>query len=152
MFEEMFDEFEKWSVDENFNMSMDLYENALKLQEVEKALMGVEMIEQLELIEDQLSLQMEQIEDILADQIEELRDVQKLELNVYKLESEIKSELLKDNLINNEKYDLSFRLSGKKLEANGNKQSPELHQKYLELYEDITGEILEGTTTLIFED
>lgn len=152
MLEGIFEEFEKWSIDEQFDISFDLYEDALKLHEIEEALMEVEMIEQFKLIEDHLADQFELIEDNLADQIEELKNIRLLEMEAQILESRIKSELIKDGLINNETDDLSFRLSAKKLEVNGKKQQPEFHQKYLELYENLTGEKLEGTTTLIFED
>jgi hypothetical protein len=152
MLEEKFEEFEKWSIDEQFDISLDLYEDALKLHEIEEALMEVEMIEQFELIEDQLADQFELIEDKLTDQIEELKNVRLLEMEAQILESRIKSELIKDGLINNETDDLSFRLSAKKLEVNGKKQQPEFHQKYLELYENLTGEKIEGTTELIFQD
>jgi len=152
MLEGIFEEFEKWSIDEQFDISLDLHEDVLKLHEIEKALMEVEMIEQFELIEDQLADQFELIEDNLADQIEELKNIRLLEMEAQILESRIRSELIKDGLINNETNDLSFRLSANKLEVNGKTQSQEYHKKYLKLYEDITDEILDGTTTLIFED
>lgn len=150
--EEHLADIEIWSIDEHIDMPHNLMEESIELHELEEKLHSAEMIEHLELIEDQLEIQMEELEEVLAHQLEELGDVKELEFEAQLLESTIKSELIKDGLIKNKKDDLSFILSAKKLEINGKAQSKELHQKYLELYEDITDEKLEGTTKLIFQD
>jgi len=150
--EDQLEVLEKLSLDEHLEISENLIEEAIKLNELEEELLSAEMIEKFELIEDKLNLQMAELEEVLENQIEELEDVQKLEFEAQLLETKIKSELLKDKLIKNEKDDLSFKLSLKKLEINGIVQSSTLHKKYLNLYEELTGEIIEGTSQLIFQD
>ncbi|MCC6410754.1 MAG: M48 family metalloprotease [Saprospiraceae bacterium] len=54
-----------------------------------------------------------------------------------RLSNVLKSELIKDGLIDKDNY--SFNLSYKKLTINGEKQSDAVHQKYLRLYENISG-------------
>lgn len=49
----------------------------------------------------------------------------------------LKSELIKDSLI--VKNHFSFKLSTKNLTINGEKQSDDVHQKYLKLYEKVSG-------------
>lgn len=150
--EDHLESLEEWSLEEHIEIPDQLFEEVLELQELEHELISAEMEEQLSMIQDQLNLQMEKFEDVLADQIEELEDVRMLEFDAQLLETNIKSELIKDNLIENENENISFILSAKKLEINGQTLSQELHKKYLKLYEDITDERLEGTTKLIFQD
>ena len=55
------------------------------------------------------------------------------------LSNAIKSELKKDGLITDTKK-FSFQLNDEELSVNGKKQTAELHRKYLQLYENKTGE------------
>lgn len=65
---------------------------------------------------------------------------------------EAKDEMIKDGLINSEDDIDSFTLSENKMVVNGQKASPELHKKYLELYEKHTGKKLEGDKKIVIND
>jgi len=54
----------------------------------------------------------------------------------------MKAELLRENLIS-DPADYSFQLNSKSLKINGEKQSDEMHQKYLNMYERYTGNKME---------
>ena len=57
-------------------------------------------------------------------------------------QQEVKAELLRENLISDPK-DFSFQLNFKSLKINGKKQSDEIHQKYLNMYERYSGNKME---------
>lgn len=139
--EEQMQLLEEFSVEEHMALSEDLLKESIELHELQEQLQLNELNEHLEELEEKLEVQFKEFED-----------VRKLEFEAQLLETKIKSELIKDRLIENEKDELSFILSAKKLEVNGKNCSAELHQKYLGLYEDITDKKLEGTTKLIFQD
>ncbi|MCC6282819.1 MAG: M48 family metalloprotease [Saprospiraceae bacterium] len=63
----------------------------------------------------------------------------------------VKSELLRENLIESP-TDYSFKLSPKSLKINGKKQSGETHQKYLNLYERVTGKKMGSSDNYTLEE
>ncbi len=65
---------------------------------------------------------------------------------------EAKDELIKDGIINDEDDIDQFILSEKKMEVNDKELSPELHKKYLEMYEKHTGKKLEGSKKIVIND
>lgn len=65
---------------------------------------------------------------------------------------EAKDELIKDGIINDEDDIDQFILSEKKMEVNDKELSPELHKKYLEMYEKHTGKKLEGKHKIVIND
>ncbi|MEW6195404.1 MAG: M56 family metallopeptidase [Bacteroidota bacterium] len=65
---------------------------------------------------------------------------------------EAKDELVKDGIVKDGDDIDQFYLSEKKMEVNGEKLSHELHKKYLEMHEKITGKKLEGKHKIIIND
>ncbi|MCD4683532.1 MAG: M48 family metalloprotease [Bacteroidales bacterium] len=127
---ELLESLEDIEFDEQFDLSQDLYEDVLKLQEME-----------MDLIADKINLQ-----------IEELQDIKLFDLEMEVFESRIRSELVEDKLLKDEDDKLSFRISSKKLAVNGKKQSKELHEKYLRLCEDLFDEKFNDDREIIIED
>lgn len=54
----------------------------------------------------------------------------------------MKAQLLREKLIT-DPNDYSFQLSSKSLKVNGKKQSSDIHERYLELYKQVTGKTME---------
>jgi len=127
---ELLEKFEDFEIDEQFDISFESYEDALKLQELE-----------MDLINDRIDLQ-----------IEELQDLKLLEMEMGVFENKIRSELVRDNLLDNEDDELSFKISRKKLEVNGKKQSKALHEKYLNLCEEMYNEKFDDNKTIMIID
>lgn len=150
--EDQLETLKELSLEQHNEISDQMLAEAIELQKLEQEILSTEMQDRLSTIGDELNLQLEELEDVLADQIEAIEGVKKLEFDAQLLETTIRSELIEDNVIENKKDDLSFLLSAKKLEVNGQTLSNKLHQKYLKLYEEITNDKLEGTTKLIFQD
>ncbi|MCB2222352.1 MAG: M48 family metalloprotease [Bacteroidetes bacterium] len=73
------------------------------------------------------------------------REVRNMERESRKIEEGLRSELLNDGLIDSWDGLKNFELNEKKLVVNGEKQPKEMHKKYLELYKNLTGKVLEGT-------
>lgn len=73
------------------------------------------------------------------------RETRALERKTREFEIELRSELLNDNVIDNWDDLKTIKLSEDKLEVNGERLSKKLHKKYLEMYENHTGEALDGT-------
>lgn len=71
-------------------------------------------------------------------------ETREMERQARKIEVGIKKELLNDGLIENWSDLQSFELSKQKFEVNGDQQSKKMHKKYLELYEELSSEKLNG--------
>ena len=164
-----------WSLYEDELLHM---KELLKLSELEnnlaEAYNNISFVEDFEPLQEELLLdlysdRMDNVEDIIKDiqmeqlfkqeelyrqfeYIEEIRGIGKLEFEAQILETTFREELVKDGIIKSKDDLHSFRLSAKKLFVNGEKQSKELKDKYIKIYEGITDEILSGTMQVIIED
>ncbi len=65
---------------------------------------------------------------------------------------EAKDELVKDGIVKDGDDIDQLYLSEKKMEVNGEKLSPELHKKYLDMYEKHTGKKLEGKHKIVINN
>lgn len=114
---------------------------------------------------DQLDKYEDLLKDIQMDQLlnqeqfmkqfegfEDFKEIQENEFKGQRLETTIQNELINDDIIKGKDDLRSFRLSAKKLIINGEKQSTELRDKYLKIYEDLSGEELTGNAQVIIEE
>lgn len=102
-------------------------------------------------IED-LQLTINELEKVALDLEMELEDLNS-ELNFFhqKVKSGLEKEMLADKLVKRgEKY--RFQLSQDSFKLNGKKQSKGLHQKYLKLYQELTGQKLGGETNISIKE
>ncbi|HPE55147.1 MAG TPA: M56 family metallopeptidase [Bacteroidales bacterium] len=72
------------------------------------------------------------------------REVRELERQARTIEVGLQKELINDGLIDNWDDLHSLELSDQKFEINGDLQSKKMHKKYLDLYEELSGEKLNG--------
>ena len=72
------------------------------------------------------------------------REVRELERQARTIEVGLQKELINDGLIDNWDDLHSLELSDQKFEINGDLQSKKMHKKYLDLYEELSGEKLKG--------
>lgn len=98
-------------------------------------------------IED-LQLAINQLEKVTLDLETELDDLN-MELDFFhkKVKRGLEKEMVADKLVKpGEKY--RFQLSQDSFKLNGKKQPKALHQKYLKLYQELTGQKLKGETSI----
>ncbi len=65
---------------------------------------------------------------------------------------DVKEELIDDGIINSGDDIDNFKLSEKEMSVNGKTISPELHKKYLNMYEEHTGKKLEGDKKIVINE
>lgn len=109
--------------------------------------LGLDSIKILTEIED-LQLAINELEQVTLNLETELDDLN-TELDFFhkKVKRGLEKEMLADKLVKSgEKY--RFQLSQQSFKINGKKQSKALHQKYLKLYQELTGQSLKGETSI----
>ncbi len=97
---------------------------------------------------EDLQLAINDLEKVTLDLEMEL-DVLNAELDFFhkKVKRGLEKELVADKLVKpGEKY--RFQLSQESFKVNGKRQSTALHQKYLKLYQELTGQSLKGETNI----
>lgn len=97
---------------------------------------------------EDLQLEINELEKVTLDLEMELDDLNS-ELNFFhnNVKRGLEKEMLADKLVKTgEKY--RFQLSQQSFKLNGKKQSKALHQKYLKLYQKLTGQSLKGETSI----
>ena len=99
-------------------------------------------IEEIELLEE-----LEELEQELTELSEELLEIG----NSDDIENVFRRELVEDEIID-EDDNMSFTISTKKFIVNKKKQSKNILNKYLKLYESIAGEALQKNTTISVRD
>lgn len=118
-----------------------------QLAELDNVDLNLDSINILTDLED-LQLAINDLEQITLDLETELGDLNS-ELDFFhkKVKRGLEKEMVSDKLVKpGEKY--RFQLSQQSFKLNGKKQSKELHQKYLKLYQDLTGQTLKGQTSI----
>ncbi|MEL6866652.1 MAG: hypothetical protein AAFP19_19660, partial [Bacteroidota bacterium] len=121
-----------------------------EMQEKMLRLQSDEIKEQLAQQQEELKAHQLELKENQMEQIEQLKELEELQNTYIYIDSHplfskpenlsiIEEELLRDGLID-DRTDYSLQLSNKKMKVNGQKMSKAITQKYIDLYEKLSGQ------------